>query len=115
MITRGCNVVAKGLGTFYYSKMAESKKSTFFSDLSPKKSAVPEVEEQVTPCGGILCSLRWRSLLSGRPSSGSTTGSQYDVRRHKACVCVYKIKCMEHTRAWLLNSSCSDILLATQD
>ena len=30
-ITRGCNVVAKGLGTFYYSKMAElKKKSAFF-------------------------------------------------------------------------------------
>ena len=51
----GCDVVAKGLGTFYYSKMAELKKarsleSDCISDLSPKKSAVPEVEEQVTPC-----------------------------------------------------------------
>ena len=26
-------------------------------------------------------------------------GSQYDVRRRKACVCAYKIKFTEHTRA----------------
>ena len=26
-----------------------------------------------------------------------------------------KIKFTEHTRAWLLNSSCSDVLLATQE
>ena len=26
-----------------------------------------------------------------------------------------KIKFMEHTRAWLLNSSCSDVLLAMQE
>ena len=59
-IACGCNVVAKGLGTFYYSKMAELKRRAHFlesdciSDLSPKKSAVPEVEEQVTPCRGKL-------------------------------------------------------------
>ena len=101
--------------------MAESKKralsleSDCISDLSPKKSSVPEVEEQVTPCRGILHSLGQRSLLSGRPSSGSTTlkpGSQYDARLAFVSI---KIKCMEHTRAWLLNSSCSDILLATQE
>ena len=84
MIARGCNVVTKELGTFYYSKMAELKKrahsleSDCISDLSPKKSAVPEVEEQVTPCRGILRSLGWRS---GRPSSGSTilTGRSFIV------------------------------------
>ena len=55
--------------------------SDCISDLSPKKSAVPGVEEQVTPCRGILRSLGRRSLLSGRPSSGSTilTGRSFIV------------------------------------
>ena len=53
---RGCNVVAKGLGMFYYSKMAELKKvcsleSDCISDLSPKKSAVPEVEGKLLHVG----------------------------------------------------------------
>ena len=53
-------------------KKARSLESDYISDLSPKKSAVLEVEEQVTPCRAILRSLGRRSLLSGRPSSGST-------------------------------------------
>ena len=53
-------------------KRARSLESDCISDLPPKKSAVPKVEEQVTPCRGILRSLgRRRSLLSGRPSSGT--------------------------------------------
>ena len=52
-----CNVVAKGLSTFYYSKMAELKKrvrsleSDCISDLSPKKSAVPEWKSKLLHVG----------------------------------------------------------------
>ena len=42
-------------------------------------------------------------------------GSQYNVRRHKAAFVPIKIKFMECTRTWLLNSSCSDVLLAMQE
>ena len=39
-------------------------------------------------------------------------GSQDDARLAFVPI---KIKLMECTRAWLLNSSCSDVLLATQE
>ena len=42
-------------------------------------------------------------------------GSQYDVRHNARLGFVpIKIKFMEHIGAWLLGSSCSDVLLATQ-
>ena len=42
-------------------------------------------------------------------------GSQYDVRRCKPCVSVYKNSFIEQRRTWLLKSSCLDVMLATQD
>ena len=71
--------------------MAESRKrsrSDSISDLSPKKSAVPEPDEQVTPRRGVPRTRGRRTLplASGRSSSGSPKRLSHDLSTDAASI-----------------------------
>ena len=51
----------------------------------------------------------------GSISEDGDSKAWFTIRRKTMQGLPIKIKFMEHTRAWLLNSSCSDVVLAMQE